>query len=548
MRSSGLPRRPRTPRRLVTVVAVSTVTAVGLSLASCGSGGHAGGPEGDGSLVVAMDPRKIDGPFDPVKGWAFTGVTLFQSTLSRIDGDNRMVGDLATDHEVTDGGLTWTYTIRDDATFSDGSPVTAADVAFTYRTARDESTSVDLTNLADATATDDTHVRFELETSDSTFGHITTALGIVPEHAYGDGYGENPVGSGPFILDSYTPAQQIVMHPNPDYYGTHSPFTKVTIVMMQPDAALAAAQAGTVDVATVNESLVSTDVANFTGRSLDTWGYRTISLPTAIPHITAGGTTAGNDVTSDRDLRRAMATAVNRQEIIDGALNGVGSAAFDAYDRLPWGLTDDDEKNLVDGDTAAAETILDQSGWRIGSDEIRVRDGRRAEFDLLYPPSDSGRQAIAEQFSQQMARIGVAVHPVGMELDEMKKTGRNRTDAVVLGGGDYNPAKLFSSLSSTAADSTGWNNTAGYSKPTVDGYLDQARREQDPETSYDLWHKALWDGRSGGSVLGDSPYITVGFIRDNYLVRDGLDLGHQKIHPHDHSVSLLANLAEWTWS
>lgn len=548
MRRSRLPHLPRTLRRLATVVAVSTVTAVGLSLASCGSGGHTGGSDGDGSLVVAMDPRKIDGPFDPIKGWAFTGVTLFQSTLNRIDGDNRIVGDLATDHEVTNGGLTWTYAIRDDATFSDGSAVTAADVAFTYRTARDESTSVDLTNLADATATDDTHVRFDLKTPDSVFGHVTTVLGIVPEHAYGDGYGENPVGSGPFILDSYTPAQQIVMHPNPDYYGTRSPFTKVTIVMMQPDAALAAAQAGSVDVATVNESLVDTDVAGFTGRSLDTWGYRTISLPTATPHTTADGALAGNDVTSDRDLRRAMASAVNRQEIVDGALDGVGSPAFDAFDRLPWGLTEDEEKDLVDGDTAAAEAILDRSGWRIGDDGVRVRAGRRAEFNLLYPPSDSGRQAIAEQFSQQMSRIGVAVHPVGMELDEMKKTGRNRTDAVVLGGGDFNPVKLYSSLTSRAADSVGWNNVAGYSNSTVDGYLEQARREQDPEASYDLWRKALWDGRTGGSVLGDNPYITLGFIKDNYLVSNGLDLGHQKIHPHDHSVSLLANLTEWTWS
>lgn len=70
----------------------------------------------------------------------------------------------------------------------------------------------------------------------------------------------------------------------------------------------------------------------------------------------------------------------------------------------------------------------------------------------------------------------------------------------------------------------------------------------DTEKSLDFWHKALWDGESGGSILGDNPYITVAFIYHNYFVRNGLSIGRQKIHPHDHNVSVLFNLNEWDFN
>ncbi|MDR1247795.1 MAG: ABC transporter substrate-binding protein, partial [Treponema sp.] len=59
------------------------------------------------------------------------------------------------------------------------------------------------------------------------------------------------------------------------------------------------------------------------------------------------------------------------------------------------------------------------------------------------------------------------------------------------------------------------------------------------------WRNALWDGGAGAGFLGDVPYICVGFIRHNYFVRDGLNIGVQKIHPHDHNISVLFNLNDW---
>jgi len=96
--------------------------------------------------------------YDPTLGWGRYGSPLFQSTLLRRDEDLNIVNDLATDYTVSDDGLTWTVTIRDDAVFSDGEPLTAADVAYTFNKAAESGGLTDVTMLEEAVATDDTTV------------------------------------------------------------------------------------------------------------------------------------------------------------------------------------------------------------------------------------------------------------------------------------------------------------------------------------------------------------------------------------------------------
>jgi peptide/nickel transport system substrate-binding protein len=495
-------------------------------------------------LIIAMDPRKIAGPYDPCLGWGYTGITLFQSKLMQVNSHNEIVGDLAEGYEVSADGLSWTFRIRGDAVFHDGTRLSAGDVAFTYNKAKELASGVDLVRMNRAEARGDSTVVFHLDAPDSTFLYLAAIVGIVPQASYNAGYGDSPVGSGPFRFVSYTQGQQLVLERNDAYYGRKSPFAKITILFMLPDAAFAAALAGAVDVATISEILAPNPPQGYRLESLATYGYRVLSMPTVPRKEMANNITIGNNVTADPAIRQALNIGINREEIIADALNGIGSAELDMFNKLPWGM-DSYLAGVTDNRVAEAAALLDRAGWIREADGIRAKNGLKAEFTLMYPPSDSGRQAIAEAFVQQAAKLGIRVTLKGIELDDMRKDFLNKQNPVVLGGGDYNPLKEYNMFDSGAALNLGWNNLASYSNPLVDSYMKKAIQSTDAEEANKNWRNALWDGTAGAGFLGDVPYICVGIIRHNYFVRDGLDIGVQKIHPHDHNISILFNLNEW---
>ena len=148
-------------------------------------------------LIIAAGGEP-EGGFDPTTGWGRYGSPLFQSTLLKRDSDMNIVNDLATEYSVSSDGLVWTLKLRRDVKFSDGTPLTAADVVFTYETASKSSSVVDLSMLESIEAVDDYTINFTLKNTQSTFINILTNTGIVPKHAYSQDYSQNPIGSGPF--------------------------------------------------------------------------------------------------------------------------------------------------------------------------------------------------------------------------------------------------------------------------------------------------------------------------------------------------------------
>ena len=493
-------------------------------------------------VVIAMDPSTVRAPFDPVLGFGETGVLLFNSALMTANDQNEIVNDLAVDHSISPDALTWSFTIREDAVFSDGSRLTAEDVAFTYNKAK-EAAKVSLPGFKEAVATGAASVELRLERPSSTLPYTAAVLGIVPQAGYSDSYGDRPIGSGPWKLADYIQGQQMILERNDSYHGEKARFAKATLLLMESDAALAAAQAGQVDLACVYPALSGQQVTGFTLTSLPTFGYRVISLHCQAPGAyEVQGQAVGNAVTCDPVVRRAMATAVNRQQIIDDCLLGYGEVAFDMFDAFPWGIKQD-TADLKDGDVDSATRILDQAGWRPGAGGIRAKGDLRASFVLYYPPSDSARQAIAEGFKAQMQPLGIDVQLEGLDFTGIQEN--NRVNAVVLGGGNLTPYNVYRQLASAGTREKNWINIACYTNQAVDENLALALAATDTETAHKHWHDALWDGRTGGSILGDSPYLMCCYIKNNYFVRDGVDIGAQQVHPHNHFLHIIQNLHTW---
>ena len=229
--------------------------AVASALAGCGGSGATGAPAATSvdptrQVTIAMSSEnEPSAGFDPCVDWGcgeHVHEPLIQSTLIATDEDMNFVNDLATEYSCSDDHLTWTFKIRGDVTFSDGEPLTASDVVFTVNTIKSSpNAQADLSMVAQAVAPDDTTVVHTLTKPFNALLYTLAVMGIVPEHAYGDDYGANPIGSGRYQLVQWDRGQQAIFEANPSYYGDAPQIERVVVVFMGEDAALAAVRAGT---------------------------------------------------------------------------------------------------------------------------------------------------------------------------------------------------------------------------------------------------------------------------------------------------------------
>lgn len=497
------------------------------------------------SVVIAMDTNsEPEAGFDPAYGWGageHVHEPLIQSTLTVTNPDLTIGYDLATSCESSEDGMTWTVTIRDDVKFTDGEPLTAEDVAFTYNTVKASSSVNDFTMLDNAEAVDDTTVVFHMAKPFSIWPYTMAIVGIVPEHAYDSAtYGSNPIGSGRYILKQWDRGQQIILEANPDYYGEQPKMKQVTILFMEEDAAFLAAQAGQVDVAYTSATYSDQTIDGYTLTAYQTVDNRGINLPTTEPSVNADGVATGNAVTSDVAVRRAINIGIDRQEMIDNVLNGYGTPAYSVCDQLPWY----NPASEVEYDPEGAAKLLDDAGWVMGSDGVREKDGVKAELNILYSNGDSVRQALAADLSNQLAELGIRCTIEGVGWDTAYD--RALSTPLVWGWGAHTPMELYNIYYSPA--DTGTAEYSPYSNDTVDQYMDEALASSDLEESYKLWQQAQWDGTTGVTQDGDIPWVWLVNVSHLYWVRDGLQIAEQKIHPHGHGWSIVNNVDQWNWA
>ena len=535
-------------RRFTAIILTAGLVA-GL-LAGCG--GSTGSMENAGesqvsredSVIVAMEPTaEPETGFDPAFGWGageHVHEPLIQSTLTVTNPDLTIGYDLATDTSVSEDGLTWTVTIRGDVKFTDGEPLTAGDVAFTYNTVKETSSVNDFTMLDRAEAFNDTTVVFHMTRPFSIWPYTMAAVGILPEHAYDSRtYGTNPIGSGRYMLKQWDQGQQVILEANPDYYGEAPQMKQVTILFMEEDAAFLAAQAGQVDVAYTSATYSDQNIDGYELVAYETVDNRGFNLP-AVPEGTdEEGRQRGNDFTSDVRVRRAINLGIDRQEMIDHVLNGYGSPAYSVCDQLPWYS----EASEVAYDPKEAGKLLDEAGWRMGADGVREKDGVKASLNLLFSTGDSVRQALVEDFADQMEELGIACTTEGVGWDTAYD--RALADPLLWGWGAHTPMELYNIYHTE--EKSGSARYSPYGNGAVDAYMDQALASGDLEESYALWQKAQWDGTTGVTQEGDIPWVWLVNIDHLYWVRDGLRVAEQKIHPHGHGWSVVNNVDRWSW-
>lgn len=497
------------------------------------------------SLTLVLGEENTEG-FDPTLGWGSYGNPLFQSTLLKRDADLNIVPDLATDWKLGAGKLTWTVKIRPGVVFSDGSPLTASDIAYTFNAAAKAGGVVDLSNLERAEAVDDLTVILRLKHPDITFLQHLISLGIVPEKLHGPGYGRNPVGSGPYKLVRWDEGQQMIVAANELYYGVKPSIKRLIFLFSDQDAAVAAAKAGQVDVLGVSSNLAGQQIPGMKLHVVKSVDNRGLMFPMVANtgQKTPRGLAIGNTVTADIAIRKAVNYAIDRQALVDGVLDGHGRPAFGVVDDLPW---DNPEIRFGDNDIEKAKAILEEAGWRyVDGGKVRQKNGRKAEFTILYNTKDSLRQGLAVAVSDMLRPVGINAVPRGENWDRIKGEFTH-SSVIVYGFGDHSPLEMYKLYHSNVPEPVYWN--AGfYVNPVVDNYLDQALKAASLEEAIPFWKKAQWDGKTGFSVQGDAAWAWMVNLDHTYFVNQCLDVGRSQLEPHGHGWPITANITQWKWT
>ena len=488
----------------------------------------------------------FESSLDPIKGAMSYGYPFINEALLEVNPDSEYVGDLATDWKVSDDALTYTFNLKENVKFSDGSDFDAEDVVFTYKTVKENQANnenVDLTRLDKVTALDNHTVEFKLSEAYSPFLDTTAMLQIVPSDAYdSELFDTQPIGTGAYKVSQYDANQQIILEAHYQYYGDAPAIKKVTLVAMEQEAAFSAAKSGELDIVMVGANYSKEKVDGMTATNFETMDVRNISLPVN-PTMTAKDSegnevVVGNDVTSDKAVREALSIGINRQEIIDNAFNGVGKPAVNFTDNLVWASTETYEDGRVD----EAIKLLEDAGWEDSdNDGIREKGDLKCTFDVYSPGGDQDRYNLAVALAENAKNLGIDIQVKTATWDEV--TTLQNTAGIVWGWGQYSPTVLYSLFKSDLFLTGGYDNVVGYKNDVVDQKIDEALTANNQEDAIAAWKEVQ------KIADADYPELYLVNIEHCFFINDNLDISMdtQIPHPHGHGSPIVCNMKDWKY-
>jgi peptide/nickel transport system substrate-binding protein len=407
--------------------------------------------------------------------------------LAQFDVSGELVPRLAAEIPTADNGgvsadgLTVTYKLRPDVTWSDGQPFTADDVVYTYQYLTDPqiptvSGAKYRSALANVEAVDPTTVRLTFKQLYAAWPLLFNGLEVIlPKHVVGaspdparSSFNQKPIGTGPFKVDTYTPGDQIRYVPNEIYRDPAKPLLATLVLKFIPsvEALVEAVKAGAVDVAwAVKENYIEplSGDPNLTLVMGPVSPSERILLNLADPKNPEGeGST--HPVLGDVRVRRAIELAIDKQTIVDQLMDGVTSIATTVFSIPEWAAPTV-PASVFDPTQAAA--LLDEAEWTLNGD-VREKDGVRAVVECMTTSGDALREQMQLVIRQNLADIGIQVNinnlPAGVFFGVGDRSGPpnkgNFDMAIYANGPDPDPQAYMTTWSCDAIG-TKANNYAG---------------------------------------------------------------------------------------
>lgn len=433
------------------------------------------GEAAEGNVLVAAlsaVPDQLD-PHLTTASPSFTINEQIYDVLVETTPDLQFEESVATDWETSEDQLTWTFTLRDDIVFHDGSELTADDVVYSYERIMDEATGAAnafrFETVESVSATDDTTLEVQLtEPSPNLLANVSNGgLSIIPEGAAEDGNLESaPVGSGPFRFVDYAEGSILELEANPDYWGDDVALDGVEFrFISEGTVALTALQTGEIDwTNTVPpqdvEAVLADDAVEAQAEpSTDYWYY---------------AFNQAEEPFDDPQVREALAYGFDREQVTEAAQFG---AARPNQTAIPEGSFWHSDYAPYSYDPELAQQLLDEAGVDDLSFSLMVTDE--------FPETIEVAQVLAAQWSE----IGVTAEVESVEFATwLDRDGQSDYQAKILGWlGNVDPDDYYY----RQHHSTGPNNTMGFANDEVDELLDAARTEADEDARKELYDQAV---------------------------------------------------------
>jgi peptide/nickel transport system substrate-binding protein len=470
-----------------------SVLAVVLAAACAKENKDTGGAGAAGSDAPAYGDAIVEGSIGDVSGF-LTAVTSDSAShtaagyvfngLVRYDKNLKLEGELAESWEVSPDGKRITFHLRKGVAWHDGKPFTSEDVMFTYRKMIDPKTPTayaeDFRQVKRA-ETPDPHT-FVVEYG-KPFAPALASWGmhVLPKHLLAEypdisrsPLNKKPVGTGPFRFVEWKTGARTVFEENPDYFEGRPYLSRViTRVIPDPATMFLELKSGGIDMMGVTplQYKRQTETEEFR-RSFHKYRYLSFGY-------TYLGFRLSHPLFSDKRVRQAIAHAINKQEIIDGVLFGLGQEATGPYKPGTWVHNPDVKRYPYDPQKAKA--LLAEAGWKEG-DGVLKKEGRAFSFTVLTNAGNESRAKTAAIIQQNLAAVGIKMEIRTLEwaafINEF--VDKRNFDAVILGWSisqDPDQYDIWSSKKTGPKEL----NFVGFQNAEVDRLLEEGRRTFDPE-------------------------------------------------------------------
>ncbi|PQZ52916.1 MULTISPECIES: ABC transporter substrate-binding protein [Bacillus] len=477
------------------------------------------------TLVVGISkPGGVFLPYFQQNGWDGNVTSVIFASLVSTDKQGKPTPELAEKWDVSSDQLTYTFHLRKDLKFSDGSPLTADDVAFTLTLLHDKAYEgeIDISQYAvkggkeykegKATSIEGIQVvdpQTIKITTEKVNSQTLTALGgpVLSKAYYGKDYKQNtsldylkelygkPIAAGPYKFEKYIPGQEVRFVANENYYAGKPKIPNFIYKITAGDTKLQLFQTGEVDytgLGTGDEILEQAKGLQFANIQIETAAsFNYIYMNNNKPYL------------KDKKVRQALIYGLDRKKYVDTALKGYGTVANVPIHPTSWAYTEEGV-NKYEYDKEKAKKLLDAAGWKVGSDGIREKDGQKLKLSYFGPSSAKDSDLLIPIAKENYKEIGVEFNPEFMDFNTMLSK---------VNKGDYDLASVSTPITTDPSETAGEylsgvnEKSLGYKNAKVDELIKKGIETVDIEKRKPIY-KELYK-----ELSDDPPVILLNYRR-----------------------------------
>lgn len=460
---------------------------------------------------------------------------MVDRTLVVIDADGKWVTQLAKSIPtlenggakiITQGGkkkVQAVWEIQDAAVWGDGKPVTCEDFDFAIKVAASPTVSIAEKEVytqvekVDVDAKNPKKCTFTYNQEKWDFYQLGTLFPL-PKHLeepvfkkYGtqkEGYEKNSLYTkdptnpglynGPYLVSEIQLGDHVTFVPNDKFYGEKTKIKKIIVKLIPNTGTLEAnLRSGTIDLISVLGLALDQALAFDKKVKSENLGYTVLFQPSAVyEHIDLN---LDNPILKDIRVRKALSYSINREELVNSLFEGKQSPAIHSVTpKDPW-YTDDPAKVVIyKYSPREAEKLLDEAGWKMGPDGIRVKDGKKLSFTVMTTAGNKTRELVQVYLQNKWKQVGIDVSSKNEPARNFfgETTKKRKFDSMALfawvSSPENSPKSTFHTKNiPSAKNGYSGQNQMGWSNKQVDGLLDKLDTEFKHEKRVELVHEIL---------------------------------------------------------